>query len=141
MEFSLEKSVLQLNGHTFSGWSDDSDAFNAEAVELASVTRGADGKMVASSTGAKGGPLTIKLLPNSPSAKFMQAAAANVQKGTKLVWNGTFRDPENGHTAKLENGILTKYPPLPSLGKGSVGNMEYTIEFETIEPDYSAASF
>jgi hypothetical protein len=27
------------------------------------------------------------------------------------------------------------------LGKGSVGNMEYVIEFETIEPDYTAASF
>lgn len=141
MEFSLEKSVLQLNGHTFSGWSDDSDALGFEAVELASVKRGADGKMVATSTGAKGGPVTLKLLPNSSSAKFMQSSASSVQKGTKIIWSGTFRDAENGVTAKLENGILTKYPPLPTLGKGSVGNMEYVIEFETIEPDYTAASF
>lgn len=141
MEFSLERTVLQLNGHTFSGWSDDSDALSTDSIELANVKRGADGKMVASSTGTKGGPLTIKLLPNSSSVKFMQTAAASVKKGAKIIWSGTFRDPENGVTAKLENGILTKYPPLPSLGKGNVGTMEYVIEFETIDDDYSAASF
>ena len=71
MTFSLEQTTVTLNGHTVTGWSDDTDALSLPSIDLSNVKRGASGEMVATTTGEKGGPVTIKLLPNSPSVIFV----------------------------------------------------------------------
>ena len=71
MFFSLQDVTFILNGHTVEGWSEDTDALTLpDAFEFASVRRGATGDMAAFSTGDRGGPVTLKLMPNSPSVPF-----------------------------------------------------------------------
>jgi len=139
--FSLEQCTLNLNGHTFSGWSDDTDGLSIPNVDLAASKRGASGKKVTSSTGEKGGPVVIKLLANAKSTKFMMNAVTAQLNGSAISWNGYFRDPINGTTVAFTSGTLTNAPLGPTMGKGDVASPNFTIDFERIVPDYSAANF
>lgn len=140
MDFSLEQTVVVINGHTFTGFSDDADAISFPDITLANVIRGADGKMVAVGTGDKGGPFVLKLLPNSPSVKFMMNAVATQLTGGSVKWDGTIRDALNQINFTVSNGTLTVAPSGQTIGKGAVKNQEFTIEFEKITPDYLSST-
>jgi len=140
MDFSVEQTVVLINGHTFTGFSDDADAISFPNIDIASVVRGADGKMVAVSTGDKGGPFILKLLPNSPSVKFMMNAVMAQLNGGSVKWNGIIRDSINQINYAVINGTLTNVPIGQTVGKGSAKNAEFTIEFESIIPDYLAST-
>jgi len=139
--FSLEQSTLNLNGHNVTGWSDDTDALSFPSIDIATSKRGADGKKVSSSTGEKGGPVTIKLLANSKSTKFLMNAVTAQLNGAAVSWNGIFRDPVNGVSVAMTNGTLQNVPLGQTMGKGDVANKEFTIDFELVVPDYSGANF
>jgi len=139
--FSLEQCTLNLNGVDITGWSDDTDALSFPNVDIATSKRGADGKKVTSSTGEKGGPVVIKLLANGKSTKFLMNAVTAQLNGAAVSWNGLFRDPVNGVSVAMTNGTLQNVPLGQTMGKGDVANKEFTIDFELVVPDYSAANF
>ena len=140
MDYSLEQIAVVINGHTVTGWGDDTDALSLPNIDLASVIRGAGGKMISVSTGEKGGPVIFKLLPNSPSTKFFMNAIAAQNSGASMKWNGSIRDSVNQVNIILSNGTLTNGPLGQTIGKGAAANREFTIEFETVTPDYMAAT-
>lgn len=140
MDFSLEQFSVVINGHTFTGWSDDTDALSLPNIDLANVVRGADGKMVAVSTGEKGGPVTFKLLPNSPTTKFLMNAITAQLNGAAIKWNGIIRDSINQTFVALVNGTLANGPLGQTIGKGEAANREFTIEFESVTPNYIAST-
>ena len=139
MDYSLEQVSLILNGHTVTGYSDDTDALSLPNIDIANVVRGADGKMVAVSTGDKGGPLVIKLLPNSPSVSFFMNVAVAQMNGAAVKWYGIIRDSINQTNTVLFKGTLSNVPLGQTMGKGVAGTREFTIEFERITPDYLTA--
>lgn len=139
--FSIEQTTWTLNGTPLSGFSEDTDAIEIPQLEIAAVKRGADGKMTASTTGNKGVPITFKFLPTSESVKFLSSIGEQQKKGARVVFNGSAVNHENGASLALSNGILTEMPPFPSLGKGETGNMNYVIEFETVEASFETADF
>lgn len=141
MDFSLEQITVILNGHTVKGFSDATDAFSVPTVTFANVVRGADGRMVSVSTGDKGGPLVIKLLPNSPSVPFFMNAISAQLLGASITWYGLYRDSQNGISVGFTNGVLQIGPVGQTLGKGAAANQEFTFEFERIIPSYLAANF
>ncbi len=141
MLFDLEQTKVQINGHNVTGFSDDGDALSLPTIDIATVKRGADGIMTGASTGEKGGPVIFKLLPNSVSTKFFMNLVASIQGGGRVTFDGIVNDEANGIVVKLERGLLTSAPTGPTIGKGDVANMEFTIEFERITPDYSGANF
>ncbi len=115
------------------GWSEAGDCLSFPEIEYSKVKRGADGKMVASRTGDYGGPVTIKVLANSPFVKAMDEflQAFNVNNNAvpvELRLNNTITKD----TVTCLNGTLAKGPSGISYGKGEVGEMSYTFEFETI---------
>jgi len=141
MLFDLETTSVQINGHNVTGFSDDGDALSLPTIELASVKRGADGVMVGASTGNKGGPVMLKLQPNSDTTKFLMGLVATLQNNGRIVFDGIVNDIANGIVVRLERGILTEAPTGNTLGKGDIANMEFTFEFERVTPDYSGANF
>ena len=141
MDFSLERCEVQLNGHTVTGWSDDAEALSIPEIDLATIVRGAGGGMVSTSNGEKGGPVILKLLPNSPSVPFFMNLITAQMNGASIVWNGLFRDPVNKVTVAFMKGVLQHGPLGQTIGKGSTKNIEITIEFEKVIPDYSAVNF
>ena len=138
--FSIEQATFLLNGHVFSGWSDDADALNIPDIELLTEKRGADGLMVVSSTGEKGGPVVIKLLANSKSVKFLQNFVTAQLVGASIKWTGYYRDPVNNISIAFIDGYLKTAPLGPKQGKGDISNFEYTFVFTRIIPNYTGAT-
>lgn len=139
---ALENITVTLNETTITGFSDDTDALGLPAtIDIATVKRGADGKMTGMSTGDKGGPVVFKLLPTSDSNKFFSLMAEQQKNGAAVVFNGRIENSLNGSSIDLVNGLLTSYTPLPSVGKGSVANPNYTIEFERLDGHMTSANF
>lgn len=134
---NLRNSTLILNGHTVEGWADEDDALMFPQTTLANVTRGADGKMQASSTGNVGDGIEIKLLATSRSVAFFGKQVQHLKNGGRVVFNGTFIDNINNTTVSLERGVMTEAPDHASLGQGAAGTVTYKIEFEEIKPDFS----
>lgn len=132
---------LTLNGHTFSGFAEGADAITMPTVPLINTKLGADGRLQAHSTGARGGDLTVTLQPNSPSHVFLQKQAALQQKGQGTIWRGTLRDPQSGLSVSLEHGYLKEYMPAGSVGKGDAKDQPYTWTFERIIPNMDGARF
>ena len=151
MELSLEGTTVILNGHTVQGsksnivgaWSEDTDALTLpDSFEFASVRRGATGDMAAFSTGDRGGPVSLKLLPNSPSVPFFMRQVTEILVNKAVViWDGRIEHLSTGAHATLRRGLLTAGPLWYTMGKGDVGNLTFTWEFEEIIPDFQKVNF
>ena len=153
MELSLPETTVILNGHfvqgnnlddhTVEGWSEDTDALTLpDAFEFANVRRGADGRMVAFPTGIRGGPVSLKLLPNSPSVPFfMQQVTEILKNKAKVIWGGSVKHPLTGYSVTLERGVLMSGPLGYTMGAGEVANLTFTWEFETIKPTFEKVDF
>lgn len=145
---SLRTCTLTMNpgqdgsgGHVVQGWADEDESLTMPTITLANVSRGADAKMQASSTGNDGGPVEIKLLATSPSTKYFGSAVLQAQKGNPKTFDAYLSDTVNKVETVMRNGVLTDIMPGPSLGQGSASTVTYTIEFETIHADYSGSKF
>jgi len=141
IQIDVSSTTLNLNGHDVTGWSDDADALTIPDIDLANVRRGGDGQMVAHSTGDRGGAVMVKLLPTSDSTRFLMNAVTAQLNGGTVIWNGIVRNNTTGATILLTRGILQHAPLGQTVGKGDAANMEFTFEFESVIPDYSAADF
>ena len=143
MFFSLQDVTVILNGHTVGGWSEDTDALTLpDAFEFASVRRGATGDMAAFSTGDTGGPVTLKLLPNSPSVPFfMNQVTRILVERAVVIWDGSVKHSRTGASVTLKRGILISGPVWYQMGKGEASNLTFNWEFEEIIPDFAKASF
>ena len=129
----------QVNGHQVQGWSEDADALTMpDAVEMATVRRGATGDMAAFSTGNRSGAVSVKLLPTSPSVPFFMQQAEVLRQGGSVVWNGSVHNSQQNISATLTRGVMTVAPWFPNMGGGEVANYVFTFEFEDIAPNYDA---
>ena len=143
MFFSLQDVTFILNGHTVEGWSEDTDALTLpDAFEFASVRRGATGDMAAFSTGDRGGPVTLKLMPNSPSVPFfMNQVTRILVERAEVIWDGSVKHKRTGASVTLKRGILVSGPLWYTLGKAEAGNPTFTWEFQEIIPDFAKVNF
>ena len=159
MFFSLQDVTVTLNGHTVKGetpnghdvegeqtirgWSEDTDALTLpDAFEFASVRRGATGVMAAFSTGDRGGPVSLKLMPNSPSVPFLMKQVTRIlREKAEVIWDGSVKHGRSGASVALKLGILISGPVWYTMGKGEVSNLTFTWEFQEIIPDFVKVNF
>ena len=130
---TLDFSYVILNGHTITGWSEDEAALTLpDSIEYATVKFGADGHMGASGTSVRGGEMTIKLLPESPSVQFLQNILLAQKHSGYMKFTGTIRFNDDS-LITLGNGIITKGPMGFNLGKGAAASMVYTFAFGVMD--------
>ena len=149
MFFSLQDVTFLLNGHTvegeqtIKGWSEDTDALTLpDAFEFASVRRGATGDMAAFSTGDRGGPVTLKLMPNSPSVPFLMKQVTRILSDkAEVIWGGSVKHKRTGAGVTLKRGVLVSGPLWYTMGKGEAGNLTFMWEFQEIIPDFTKVNF
>ena len=137
---SIEHTAVVINGHTVQGWAAQADALMMPDIELAVVERGADGGMIASRTGVKGGPVRLKLLANSPSTAFFMSQAQIIAGGGVVVFEGSIANAEVGYSHRLERGVMTTYPAGQTLGNAVAPPREFVIDFERIIVNYDGAT-
>ena len=141
MFFSLEHTIVQINGHNCGGWADEDDALMMPDVELAQVVRGADGQMLATSTGNRGGQISLKFLANSKSNQFFMEQAVRIKQGAVVNFSGTINNPQSGVSVQLDNGVMVQAPLGQTQGRSAAASREFVFEFETITPNYDGANF
>ena len=136
---SLEHTNFILNGHRCRGWGNVADALQFPDIEMAQTERGADGQMVASSTGVRGGEVMLKLMPNSPTFVYLMQKKAEIDRGAAIQFNATSRNAQTGITTRLERGVLKRAPAAQTVGNATPPMREFTIDFETIITDTTGA--
>jgi hypothetical protein len=119
--------------HKITGWSDSADCLSLpDSSELNQVKKGADGKMVSSSTGEKGGEVSVKVLPNSPFVDRMSAEIELIKQGVQIPIELLVTNTTVGDVTVCTGGALKSAPVGLTYGKGEVGEMVYVFEFERI---------
>ena len=136
-QLSNSAIVFILNGHRFSGFADEDPPVDFEVPEIATANFGKDGGLYTNDTGKRGGELTVKLLPASPSTKWMMRNHSLIKTGSIIHWSGTYSDPNLSYHSVLRGGVLTKAPNATPPGQ----NAEFMFVFEEIIPDYDSARF
>lgn len=134
---SSRHAELTINGHRFTGFSDDDPPVEFPDIELITTMRGRDGAMYASDTAIQGGEVTVKLLPTSQSAKQVLRWMTEILRGGRMLFQGSYADTELGYSVQLKGGMLKTAPPSVVPGK----TYEATFEFEQLLPDYDGANF
>lgn len=138
-DLSLLDGVLSINGVDIVGFADGENALDFPNTDISAIRRGADGSSVSGGTGNFGGPLTISLLQNSPSFKFLMGLVQAKKFGASINLTGFYRHEVGGFTLVLLNGTITNAPTGPTLGAGAPPAKNFTIEFGRIDNDYSLA--
>lgn len=140
----IETVVVTLNDrHTIAGWSQDTDALMLpDSFEALGTKRGADGMMEVTRTGAKGGPVTVKLLVTSPSCTYLfTQAARQMTENLVIKWKMDIEDAVNGWEVHGVEGVLMTHPLGPTIGQGEAASREFVFDFERLTPDFSRADF
>jgi len=135
-ELSLIDGELIINGHTVVGFADGENALDFPNVDISAIRRGADGTTVTGSTGNFGGALTLILLQNSPSFKFLMGLVQSRKFGAAVNLSGFYRHEVGGFTLTLLRGTITNAPTGPTLGAGAPPGKTFTLEFGRIDNDY-----
>jgi hypothetical protein len=115
---------------TIQGFAAD-DAFMADAVDMAEVVMGVDGKL---SAGFVFNPvkMTITIMPTSPSMAFFETWI-NTQKAQREVYpaDGVIMMRSIGRTYALKNGYLTSAKQMPD-NKKLLSPMPFSITWELV---------
>lgn len=143
---ALENATIKIGpdsaSHTIEGWSADGDCFGPPMDhEVEVVVTGADGLMASFGTGAKGGPINYKLMPNSPSAayfndlfqkKLRRNSEGRRSNGRPQVLAGSADFPETGIKTTMKEGRMTKGPLSYQAGMGDFSALTWTVVFQEI---------
>lgn len=122
---SLYPSPVQLQGYA------TDRAFTTEAVDLAEVQMGVDGRMTAGFT-----PMPVKqtvtLQADSPSKDIFTTIIQAMKTAREIYWiSGTISLPSTGEVFTLTRGILTNAKQIPDAQK-VLQPVDFQITWESI---------
>lgn len=129
--FSLVVSGLFPAPVQLKGYASDK-AFTTEAVDLAEVQMGVDGRMTA---GYVRNPVkqTITLQADSPSKDIFTALIQAMKTAREVFYlSGTISLPSTGESFALTRGILTNAKQIPDAQK-VLQPVDYVITWESVD--------
>ena len=131
LDISIEHATVLINGHRVQGWAAEADALLLPEIDLANTTRGPDGLLLASSTGNRGGEVSFKLLANSESAAFFGRQVAEIRRGARIIFEGSYED-QTGYSITFERGVFMRAPFGRTLGNTTPATRVFVFDFESI---------
>ena len=138
-----ENNDENVNNHTVTGWSDDADALTMpDEFEIMNTRFGAGGDLAAFRTGMRGGDVTIKLLPTSPSVvHFMRRLQFVLRPENYLRFDGRVTDNTNDFYFDLEDGVMVASPLGVTIGSGDAANRMFRFSFARIVPHWDKVNW
>ena len=119
------------------GFAGVSDAIKFdEAQEIITFREGMDGYIFFAQTGRKGGLVTVKMLPNSPSLGFLFTKAQIQKDGGNLNWEGEIELLSQKISADLKKGMLVTAPTFGTLGMNNIDDYQFSFYFTEINAHY-----
>ena len=141
-DFNMETITALLNGTRIEGWSDDEDALSFPDLELFNDRAGGDGLVAYFARGERGGEVTIKLMPNSPTRSLLMRHIQQFQTDRTIhIYKLVVIDEENGTTVTCNNGRLKMGPLGQTQGMEAAANANFTFRFQDVIPDWSRADY
>lgn len=123
----LFPAPVQLRGYA------TDKAFAMEALQMAEVQMGVDGRMTAGYT-PNPSVQQITLQADSPSKSFFNAVIGAMKTSREVYWfSGTLSLPSTGEVFTLTRGVLTKGKQIPD-GQKVLQPMDYEITWEAANP-------
>lgn len=122
----LYPSPVQLRGYA------TDRAFTTEAVDLAEVQMGVDGRMTA---GFVPNPVkqTVTLQADSPSKDIFTGLIQAMKTAREIYWiSGSISLPSTGEVFTLRRGILTNAKQIPDAQK-VLQPVDYQITWESVD--------
>lgn len=108
-------------------------AFFTDALTVAEVQMGVDGRMTAGYT-PNPQPMHISLQADSPSRSVFTAINQILTTTREVIWlSGEVVLPATSEKFSLVRGVLTSTKKMPDAGK-VLQPVEYTITWQSIEP-------
>ena len=140
--YSIEHTIVTLNGHTIEGWGDEAAAIEFPEMEVTDWVYSPDGKMMGTRSGQKGGAMTFRIQANSISSAWF---ARKFQKylhndGAPERFDGTYENTNMGISATLTNGYFTSGPGGQNIGT-EAAVQEYVLNFEQIRMNMDGNTF
>ena len=132
-----------INGHRITGLAEEDRPYEFAAGEdLIETQVGADGGVYATSKPMFGGEFTIRLQPTSPSTQwFIRQKEAwkqsLINSTATVIYEGSYADPAQGRSARMEGGVLQKCPDINEPGQ----SFEVVLYFERIVVNVDGAIF
>ena len=132
----------EARGQKIRGFAGASDAIKfEEAQEVVNAREGMDGYVFFSQTGRRGGMMTIKLLPNSPSMAMLFTQHYRQKNGFNNEWSGEIELLEQGVKADLLRGMCTHGPTFPTVGMNNIDDLQFSFYFTEIDVNVDQADF
>jgi hypothetical protein len=121
----LFPSPVQLHGYA------TDKAFTTEAIDLAEVQMGVDGRMTAGFT-PNPTKQTVTLQADSPSKDIFTALIQAMKTAREIFYiSGSIALPSTGESFTLTRGILTNTKQIPDAQK-VLQPMDFTITWESV---------
>lgn len=122
-----------IDGHTFTGWSDEDPPVEFDFESSSDRKRGADGGLYSKGMPNYGGVFKFKMFPTSPTAQWaiqqeQLRKDAHLNGDPEKIYAGTYANPVDNKFYRLEGGIIDIFPAVISPGE----TYEGTIDFEVI---------
>ena len=121
----LFPAPVQLHGYSAD------KAFSDDAIALAEVNMGVDGRLTAGYVPAPT-PMTITLQPDSPSRDLFAAIIAATKSLRDVYYlSGTITLPSTGESFTLTRGVLNNVKQIPDAAK-VLQPVDYQITWESV---------
>ena len=137
-DYSVHDWTITMLGVPVDGLSDDNDAVTfPQDRELTTHRVGAKGDVAFfSSPHRKTGPLMIKLMPDSPSAKMIGLQIENWLSGGEVNWDSSAYNRRTHLRVSMTNGRPQKAPVSPNIGP-EPANLTFEFFYQDMKPDWS----
>lgn len=128
--FTLTATAVFPVPQALQGYAAD-DAFAVEAIAMADVMMGVDGKLSAGYTPTPT-KVTISLQADSPSIAIFQAIVDATRVSRDIIYlDGNIVLPATGKSYSLTKGVLTNASQIPDAKK-TLQPQKYEITFESV---------
>lgn len=132
-----------INGHRVEGLADEDRPIEFPGdQDMADLSTGQDGGLYGMSNPMLGGPITYRVSPTSPTARWAiqekQSWRNAIKNGSAItIYEASHSDPVQGRTASLKGGVLLRCPDMVEPGQ----TFEFVIHYEEIIPALEGATF
>ena len=119
-----------INGFRFTGWAEDDPPYSWEFEDAAEFKKGQDGGLYGMSMPEFGGIFRFMMNPASPVSQWaMQQEQmrknSHLNRSRLRVFSGTFSDPVQGVSWRMEGGAILQFPATRVAGVSYEGALQF----------------
>lgn len=132
-DYGFENWTCSLNGQKLEGLANSADAITFPSTDDANFGDSADGQVIASATGMRGGAVTIKCTAGLQADRHLSDLRTQFKNGDlEMPLRLLCVHNRTKETVECTDGTFQTSPTAINIGTGPPADMEYTIYFANV---------